>query len=176
MKTTGVVRRIDELGRVVIPKEIRKNLRINEGENIEIYVHEDTVILKKFSILNKINEYAEKIVDAVNYFLKKNIIITDGDKVIAASGKLRNNFVDKQISKTLASYIKSRKSIVESDEKELNIYDDAFVKSSYCLTNIISEGDSAGLVIIMSVDTKINDFDMMICQMIARFLSKSLED
>lgn len=176
MKTTGVVRRIDELGRIVIPKEIRKNLRINEGESIEIYVDEDNVILKKFSILNKINDSADKLVDSVNFFLKKNIIITDGDKVVAASGKLRNDCLDKQISKFLVACIKNRKQILENDKVELNISDDFALEVSYCLSNIIVEGDSAGLVIILSSDDKISDFDMTICQMSARFLSKTLED
>ena len=176
MKTTGVVRRIDELGRIVIPKEIRKNLRINEGENIEIYVDEDNVVLKKFSVLNKINEYADKIVDSVNFFIKKNIIITDNDKVIAASGKLKNEFLDKQISKTLIDYIKNRKTIIESKDSKLNLVDDLSVDTAYCLTNIIVEGDSAGLIIILSSDIKVDSFDMIICQMMARFLSKILED
>lgn len=176
MKTTGVVRRIDELGRIVIPKEIRKNLRINEGENIEIYVDEDNVVLKKFSVLNKINEYADKIVDSVNFFLKKNIIITDNDKVIAASGKLKNEFLDKQISKDLGNCIKTRKSYIEGNNVELKITDDLSIDTSYCLTNIIAGGDSAGLIIILSSDVKVDDFDMVICQMMARFLSKILED
>ena len=176
MKTTGVIRRIDELGRVVIPKEIRKNLRINEGENIEIYVDEDKVIFKKFSALGKINDYSEKIIDAVNFFIKKNIIITDSDKIIAASGKLKNDFLNKEISKTLGSYIKSRKSIFEREKKQINLYDDISIEASYCLTNIIAEGDSTGLVIILSLEDNIDDYDILSCQVIARFLSKTLED
>ena len=176
MKTTGVVRRIDELGRIVIPKEIRKNLRINEGENIEIYVDEENVVLKKFSALNKINEYSDKIVDSVNFFLKKNILIIDNDKVIAASGILKNKFLGKQISKDLFSCIKNRKSYIESSVSGLKIVEDSAISVSYCLTNIIVGGDSAGLIIILSEDESIDKFDMMICQMAARFLSKMLED
>ena len=74
MKATGVVRRIDELGRIVIPKEIRKNLRIHEGENIEIYINEkENIVLKKHSLIKEIDDFAQKFTDSLHSFFKKDI-------------------------------------------------------------------------------------------------------
>ena len=90
MKATGVVRRIDELGRIVIPKEIRKTMRIREGENIEIYIDSnENIVLKKYSIMKKLGDFAQSFTDSIHSFLKHNIIITDSDSIIAISGDLK---------------------------------------------------------------------------------------
>lgn len=175
MKTTGVIRRIDELGRIVIPKEIRKNLRIKDGENIEIYIEEDNIILKKHSILNKIKEESYKIVDAVNYFLKKNVIVTDRDCVIAVSGNIKKNYNNKQISNYLSECIESRKQILEKELKIVNFIENRTEECSYCLVPIISDSDIDGLVIITSEES-VSDTDMQICQIVAKILSKALEE
>ena len=98
MKATGVIRRIDDLGRVVIPKEIRKNLRIKDGDNLEIYVQKDEVILKKYSMMNKINDLAQELTDAIYTFMKHTIFITDTDQIVAGSGPLKKDFINKNIS------------------------------------------------------------------------------
>ena len=89
MKSTGVVRRIDDLGRIVIPKEIRRNLRIKEGENLEIFIENENIILKKYSMMNKINDLSQELTDAIYTFTKHNVFITDTDSVVAGSGKLK---------------------------------------------------------------------------------------
>ena len=89
MKTTGVIRRIDELGRIVIPKEIRKNLRIKNGDSLEIFLESDNIILKKYSQLETIENVSVDYVEAFNSIIKHNIIVTDRDKVIAVSGPLK---------------------------------------------------------------------------------------
>ena len=87
MRTTGVVRGIDDLGRIVIPKEIRKSLRIKEGETLEIYSgNKDEIILKKYSFIESIESFSKKICDAFYSSTKKDIIVTDTEKVISASG------------------------------------------------------------------------------------------
>ena len=92
MKATGIVRRIDELGRVVIPKEIRKTLRIHEGENVEIFVDtSENIILKKFSVMKKLEDFAQNLTDVVNSYIKHNIIITDTDSIIATSGEYKKS-------------------------------------------------------------------------------------
>ena len=88
MKTTGVIRRIDELGRIVIPKEIRKNLRIKNGDSLEIFLESDNIILKKYSQLETIENVSVDYVEAFNSIIKHNIIVTDRDKVIAVSGEI----------------------------------------------------------------------------------------
>ena len=75
MKATGIIRRIDDLGRIVIPKEIRKNLRLRVGESLEIFIDGDDIVLKKFSVVSRISDLAQQLVDSMNIFTKYNIII-----------------------------------------------------------------------------------------------------
>ena len=82
MKTTGIIRRIDELGRIVIPKELRKNLRIDNGESLEIFVDEESIILKKYSPIENLNTIAERYVNVFNQVIKHNIIVTDINKIV----------------------------------------------------------------------------------------------
>ena len=176
MKTTGIVRRIDELGRIVIPKEIRKTLRIRDGENIEISIENDNIILKKFSFLNKIDDYADKFAEAIYAFIKHNIIITDTDNIIAVSGSLKKEIAGNSISDYLSNCIKRRESFLEKYNKEISFSDEITKEGSYCMSTIIAAGDAVGLVIIFSSDDVVDDSDMKICQVAAKFLAKALED
>ena len=175
MKTTGVIRRIDELGRIVIPKEIRKNLRIKDGENIEIFIEGENIILKKHSILDKIKEDSKKVVEVVNHFLKKNVIVTDRDRVVAVSGNIKKEYSDRQISSYLNECVENRKQVLEENIKLVNIIEDKEEECSYCIVPVISDSDVDGLVIITS-EEKVNESDLQICQIAAKILSKSLED
>ena len=95
MKSTGVIRRIDELGRIVIPKEIRKTLRIHDGDSLEIFTdNNDNIILSKYSSISVLNELANNIVQAINKVINGEILITDNDKVIAVSSNLKSKFID----------------------------------------------------------------------------------
>lgn len=176
MKTTGIVRRIDDLGRIVIPKEIRKNLRIRDGENIEIFIDEENIILKKYSVLNKIENYADKFTEAIYSFLKYNIIITDTDSIIAYSGPLKKEYINKPISEYLSKCIARRENLHEKYKKEINLTDEKAEVGTYCLSTIISSGDAVGLVIILSEETQVSETDMRICQIAAKFLAKALEE
>ena len=98
MKTTGVIRRIDELGRIVIPKEIRKSLRIKNGESLEVYLDGDSIILKKFSQIESLESISVDYVEAFNQIIKHNIIVTDRDKVVAVSGPLKKKYLGKNIN------------------------------------------------------------------------------
>ena len=174
MKATGVVRRIDDLGRIVIPKEIRRNLRIRDGESLEIFVDDDNVVLKKYSIMKNIDEYASNLVDSLYSLVKKSVVITDCDSVIACSGNVKG-LLNKSISDKLSSSIKRRESIIEKYDKELIITDDFSIDSKYVINSIIANGDSVGLVIIFDKD-EIGDDDMLIASLASKILSKSIEE
>lgn len=174
MKATGVVRRIDDLGRIVIPKEIRRNLRIRDGESLEIFVDGDNIVLKKYSIMKNIDEYASNLVDSLYSFVKKSVVITDCDSVIACSGNVKG-LLNKSISDKLSSSIKRRESIIEKYDKELIITDDFSIDSKYVINSIIANGDSVGLVIIFDKD-EIGDDDMLIASLASKILSKSIEE
>ena len=97
MELTGITRRIDQLGRIVIPKEIRASLRIKNGDELEIYTKENDIILKKNSSLNKLTDIGNIIVSSLNYYLKFNVFLTDKDKYISISGSLKNKYLNKEI-------------------------------------------------------------------------------
>lgn len=173
MRATGVVRRIDDLGRIVIPKEIRRNLRIRDGESLEIFVDGNSIILKKFSIMKNIDEYAHNMVDALYSLTKKSVVITDSDSVIACSSNLKG-ILNKSISDSLGVSIKRRESILEKYDKDLSITTDYSVNSKYAMNAIVANGDSVGLVIIFGDD--INDDDMKIGVIASKILSKAIEE
>ncbi len=173
MRATGVVRRIDDLGRIVIPKEIRRNLRIRDGESLEIFVDGNNIILKKFSIMRNVDEYARTMADALYSITKKSIIITDCDSVIACSSNLKD-LLNKSISDDISVSIKRRESILEKYDKDLVITNDYSVSCKYALNTIVSNGDSVGLVIIFGDD--ISDDDMKISVIASKILSKAIEE
>src|SRR5690625_2192480 len=122
MKATGIVRRIDDLGRVVIPKEIRRTLRIREGDPLEIFVaREGEVILKKYSTINELGnfavEYAEAIFDSLHY----PVLITDRDEIIAVSGTSKNEYLNKQIGAHIEEAIKERTNDLETEQTVIEI-------------------------------------------------------
>lgn len=102
MKATGVVRRIDDLGRIVLPKELRRTMRIKEGESLEIYTDgTDRIILKKYSPVQNVNDFVEEFVESVYASNKRDIIITDNEKVIAYAGNFKTDLSNKRISMRL---------------------------------------------------------------------------
>jgi len=175
LKATGVVRRIDDLGRIVIPKEIRRNLRIREGDPLEVFVdNKGGVILKKYSQISDLLEIAEIYASSIKKHLKCDAIITDRDQVIACEGEIKNDYLNKDISKFLQDTLQNRKSIVEKNLKQVKIVEEVQVKKSHCITPIIANGDVIGSVIILK-DTNITDNDVNVCSMTTSFFSKYLE-
>lgn len=177
MKATGVVRRIDELGRIVVPKEIRKTLRIKEGENLEIFIDDkQNIVLKKYSLMNNIEEIAHSFTDSIYSFLKHNIIITNNDTIIAVSGKLKKRYLNKSISQYLEKALSQREKVLESHNKKISFIEDEEIEGTYAMAPILCNGDMAGLMIIFDDDAVVDENDYQICQIVASFLGKYLED
>lgn len=172
MKTTGVIRRIDELGRIVIPKEIRKNLRIKNGESLEIFVDNDDIILKKYSPIENIESVASKYADIFNQVIKHSIIITDRDRVIAIAGNLKNNYLGKEISDFCEHSIDRRDSFVERQKKNFKFVDDIVEYGYYSFSSIVNNGDALGSVIIISTDFPIVEADEKQAVILSKILSK----
>lgn len=176
MKTTGIVRRIDELGRIVIPKEIRKILRIKDGENLEICIDDKDIVLRKYSLMKKVEDFAQPFTDGIYSFLKKNIIITNRDSIIAVSGSLRKEYLNQEISESLNKYIDRRENILEKYKKKLELINGVELEGTYAISAIIVNGDSAGLVIIYDEEEPVSEVDYKIIQIVSNFLSKYLEE
>ena len=183
MKATGIVRRIDDLGRVVIPKEIRRTLRIREGDPLEIFTdREGEVILKKYSPINELNEFANEYVQSVYDVLGSMAVITDRDQVIAAMGKGKKDFLEKRISKDIERIIqeKTAKIITEKDRLISIVAGEPESKEyqSQVVVPIISQGDPIGSVIFLSMETEkaLGDTALKVAETGATFLAKQMEN
>ncbi len=149
MKATGIVRRIDDLGRVVIPKEIRRTMRIREGDPLEIYTDRDgEVIFKKYSPIGELNAFAAQYADTLHKTCELDVIICDRDAVIAAAGVPRRDYADKQLSEELEKIIEGRSMYIWHDgEEKLSPVQNEGVHYISCAMPIISEGDILGCVV-----------------------------
>lgn len=176
MKTTGVIRRIDELGRIVIPKEIRKNLRIKNGESLEIYLENDSIILKKYSQIESLKNVSIDYVEAFNQIIKHNIIVTDRDKVIAAAGPLKKKYLDKEINEFTERSIERRDNFFEKQKKSFQIIKDGEEVGYYTFSSIVDNGDAIGSVILISTDVPISDVEDKMCIVLSKLLSKQFVD
>lgn len=179
MKATGIVRRIDDLGRVVIPKEIRRTMRIREGDPLEIYTAADgEVIFKKYSPIGELSEFAGQYTDVLCRATNLPVIITDRDRVIAVSGMAKKGAVDKRISAALEGLIESRTSYIASPEaKALYPLADSD-REAGIIFPIIGGGDISGAVVLMLGSNGIlpSQTEIKLASVAASFLGKQTEE
>ncbi len=171
MKTTGVIRRIDDLGRIVIPKELRKTLRIKNGDSLEIFVDNEDIIFRKYSPMESIEEAASKYVDSFNQVIRHNVLVTDKDKVIAASGNLKKKYLGKPINEFTDRGIERRDSFVERQKKIFSFVDGVEDLGYYSFSSIICNGDTMGSVIIISIDNPLLESEEKLAVILSRLLS-----
>ncbi len=183
MKATGIVRRIDELGRVVIPKEIRRTLRIREGDPLEIYTERDGgIILKKYSPIGELSQNALELAQSLHRTFSLPTAICDKDSYVACAGLGKRSLSGKAISSEIDRAISSRTRILATQPSEtryslLEEDDPAFVCSSLILIPIISQGDALGAVLVFSQkpDVPIDDAAIKSCETAALFLGTQME-
>lgn len=174
MKSTGVLRRVDELGRIVIPKEIRKNLKIKNGESLEIFIDSDSVVLKKFSYMSDLSDIAQKCSDSFCDVIKKDVFITDTDKVIASSGNLKKKYLNKELSRFICDFISKRTLYLENEVCNFELISNSFENCRYLIAPVVVNGDAVGSVIVSSCDS-ITENEEKEAMFIAKFLGKHLE-
>lgn len=181
MKATGIVRRIDDLGRVVIPKEIRRTLRIREGDPLEIFTDKDgEVILKKYSPISELNEFAWEYAQSLYDTLGSIAVITDTDQVIAVAGGSRKEYMERRISKEMEKLmIEKNIQLIKEKEKTipLTIDDSGENYESQIIVPIITQGDTIGAVVFLSKDNKkvLGEIEVKVAETAASFLSKQME-
>ena len=184
MKATGIVRRIDDLGRVVIPKEIRRTMRIREGDPLEIYTdREGEVIFKKYSPIGELVNFATQYAETLHKVCMLSVIICDRDAVIACSGVSKKEYSDKRLSDELEKIMEGR-SLYSYNEGESTI-SPLSEESSHCVScamPIISEGDIIGCVVSLfdkegsTVKEKVShEVETRLITTAASFLGKQLE-
>lgn len=169
--STGIVRRIDELGRIVIPKEIRKNLRIKNGDNLEILVEGENITLRKYSQIENVTDMAALYAESFYQVLKYNVIVTDTDKVVAIAGNLKKKYLNLGISDKLTNMIERRDSFVERKKSSIEISPGLSEFGYYAVATIINNGDSIGSVIILSLDTPMLEQEEKLAMILANMLS-----
>ena len=181
MKATGIVRRIDDLGRIVIPKEIRRTLRIREGDPLEIFTdREGEVILKKYSPIGELSQFAGEYAESLAQTTGHLVLITDCDHVVAASGSGKKEFEGKAISAKLEEVIGERKNFLASKEDNAFIQltlDDAGEYSQQAISTIICEGDAIGAVALCSKEEKekMTETEIKLVAAAAGFLGRQME-
>lgn len=179
MRATGIVRRIDDLGRVVIPKEIRKTLRIREGDPLEIFTAKDgEVILKKYSPIGELNEFSQEYVDTLGETIGQGVVVTDLDSIIAIAKMSKKDYKEKNISDELESLIESREAKSLSDNKLIPLNkDDPMEYTSQIIIPIISiSGDCIGSIALLAKEEDVlNEGDEKILKIAANFLGKQVQ-
>ena len=163
MKATGIVRRIDDLGRVVVPKEIRKVLRIREGDPLEIYTGTaGEVILKKYSPIGELGQVAESFAESVSSTLGLPVMVSDTDRYVAVSGMKTRDFINKDIDEELDVIIQHK---------------DEYKTGSKVVVPILSNGDPIGSVTILPSDGKaLTELELKTARLGAGFLGKQMEN
>ena len=177
MKATGIVRRIDDLGRVVIPKEIRRTLRIREGDPLEIFVDRaGEIILKKYSPINELGHFSTEYAEALFDTIHLPVLICDRDEVISLAGLSKKDYLDRRISRELEEVIEGRTPILHQEEASLEFVQGIEERvASYCFSPIIAGGDPIGVVVIFSLDDPFDESVQVVAQTAANFLGKQME-
>ncbi|MDF2879635.1 MAG: stage sporulation protein [Clostridiaceae bacterium] len=183
MKETGIIRRIDDLGRVVIPKEIRRTLRIKEGDALELFLNgADGVLFKKYSPLKvlsgSIDGYAESIVESIGHIA----CITDNDNIVSVSGIVKSELMHKRISQDVENAINNNTVLIKnakSNEQMIDITDEKGNPYGYCsciIVPIIVLGDKIGAVIILTKDkeAELGEIEIKFAKAIAKFIEKQM--
>lgn len=182
MKATGIVRRIDDLGRVVIPKEIRRTMRIREGDPLEIYTDRDgEVIFKKYSPIGELHAFATEYADTLQKTAGMPIFICDRDAIITVSGASKREYMERKISHSLEEIIESRTLYVRDTGRETIPLTDDGAHYVSCAMPIISEGDIIGCIVSgwqydVPTTDKINEsIESKLIQTAGIFLGKQME-
>ena len=180
MRATGIVRRIDDLGRVVIPKEIRRTMRIREGDPLEIYTDRDgEVIFKKYSPIGELGDFAALYAETLSKTSGHPVCITDKDNVIAVSGVPKRELSEKRLSEEIEKFMEEKTRFVakSGESKKINVVDGAEKYNAGVVIPIIAEGDTIGSVVFFSNETApvMGEIEEKLASSAAAFLGRHME-
>ena len=178
MKATGIVRRIDDLGRVVIPKEIRRTMRIREGDPLEIFTNRDgEVIFKKYSPIGELGDFASQYAETLAKTSGRPVCITDKDNVIAVSGAPKKELHEKRVSPELERMNERTTFLRKASGTKFSVADGTERYYAGVVVPIISEGDPIGSVVMMSGDgdEQMGEVEEKLAQSAAGFLGRQME-
>ncbi len=182
MLDTGIIRRIDELGRVVIPKELRKKLRIKEGDPLEIYSNLNELVLRKYSPMDGLKSMAKSVADGLNEETGKTCIITDNNVVVCVSKNRMKELVGKEISAELFASLCERRSLIANKIDNGDILpitrEDEHEFENQVAVPIVASGDCYGGLLLVDTDkgSRFTMNELRFAKLGASFLAKQLED
>lgn len=178
MKATGIVRRIDDLGRVVIPKEIRRTLRIREGDALEIFTDaQGGVIFKKYSPVGELSAFAAQYADVLAKSSSLPTLVCDRDHVIAAAGVSRKEYLERRVTPELEEYMQNRRTFTSSGKSEFMPVE-GMDRAAVIVCPIIASSDVTGAVILLEGETEVTpgETEIKLAQVAASFLGKQMEE
>ena len=180
MKATGIVRRVDDLGRIVIPKEIRRTLKIREGDPLEIYTEKDGgVIFRKYSPMGDLQEFAAQMCESIGSVTGRIAAVSDRDSIIALFGAPKRELVDKPNSEALEKLMEQRKNYrYEIGDAPIRASDGSDKYHLGVAAPILSQGDLMGCVMLLlgEDDKPLSESDQHLAQTVAGFLGRQLEN
>ena len=183
MRATGIVRRIDELGRVVIPKEIRRTLRIREGDPLEIFTdHDGEVVLKKYSPIGEIASIAKDYTDSLHRTLGHVALISDRDAIVSSSGAAKRDYVEKALSQEADRILQGRQLVMlnlldGSKMIPLTSDDRADIYSAQIIAPILADGEIVGGLMLISRESglQMTDVDRKVAETTANIIGRQME-
>ncbi len=178
MKATGIVRRIDDLGRVVIPKEIRRTMRIREGDPLEIYTSNDgEVIFKKYSAIGEMSENAGQVADIMHKLAGCPVVVFDRDHVVASSGVTKKEFSERRVSPELEELMESRRQFFAEDAERKFYAVEGVEQPALACMPILSSGDVTGAVTFLSSENRqtVSELQKSLVNAAAQFLGRQVE-
>lgn len=178
MKATGIVRRIDDLGRVVIPKEIRRTMRIREGDPLEIYTDNDgEVIFKKYSPIGELSRFATQYAEVLSKSSGYPVLVADRDRIVSVYGVSKRDVLERRISEELEDILEQRKPYISTDNKPVSAAD-GLDKNVAVAVPILAAGDMAGAVILLQQEPPVTPgiSEIKLTTVAASFLAKQMEE
>ena len=176
MKATGIVRRIDELGRIVIPKELRRTFRIKEGTALEIFSGDNgELILKKFSPILELSDFASDVAESIYDILNCLVLVVDNDSVVAVSGANKKMFIKNATTFQIEKILEERAVVLKSGKDVVNVCDacqNEFLSQIIC--PIISNGDVVGGIIAQSKQNNLSNNDIKVIKTMSNYIEKQI--
>ena len=179
MKATGIVRRIDDLGRVVIPKEIRRTMRIREGDPLEIYTSRDgEVIFKKYSMIGGLEEFASRFCDSLNRSTALTAAVSDRDSIIAVAGSGKRDLLGKHLSVPMEQIMEQRSLFrYQGNGQPVQACEEIEKYTASVAAPILCQGDVLGMVLFLSDNAAVpGEAEQKLAQTVASFLGQQMED
>ncbi len=176
MKNNIYVRKVDGLGRFVIPKDLRESLNINYNDYLEIINYKDFLIVKKYSKLNNLKNLLQDVVDIINEFLNTEVLIVEKDSIVAYSGVDKDLYLNKKPSKKIIKSINRREQLFEKYKKNISLVDNINIECTYINVPIIVNNEVLGLICLYRTKNIVDEYDYNVVKSAKKFIENYIEN